>query len=86
MKINESEIELPATELRLAPRARENVWVEVGWFWGRQRVFLWLKDAMPLPSDLQGAAWIRGDLSRAWPHIQRFITNLRKRDKSIRNE
>jgi len=89
MKMNESEIELPATELRLAPRARENVWVEVGWFWGRlgrQRVFLWLKDDVPLPSDLQGAAWTRGDLSRAWPHIQRFIINLRKGDKSIRNE
>jgi hypothetical protein len=88
-KKNESEIELPATELHLTPRARENVWVEVGWFWGRlgrQRVFLWLKDDVPLPSDLQGAAWTRGGLTRAWPHIQHFIVNLRKGDKSIRYE
>ncbi|MBA3036683.1 MAG: hypothetical protein FP814_09340 [Desulfobacterium sp.] len=88
-KTNQGEIELPATELRLTPRARENVWVEVGWFWGRlgrRRVFLWLKDDVPLPSDLQGAAWTRGDLTRAWPHIQRFIISLRKGDKGIRNE
>lgn len=73
--------ELPATELRLTPRARENVWVEVGWFWGRldrRRIFLWLKDDVPLPSDLQGAAWIRGRLDKAWPEIQNFIVNLRE--------
>ena len=49
-----------AAELKFSPRARENVWVEVGWFWGRlgrERVFLWLKDEIKLPSDLQGAAW-----------------------------
>ena len=88
-KTNQGEIELPATELRLTPRARENVWVEVGWFWGRlgrRRVFLWLKDDVPLPSDFQGAAWTRGNLTRAWPYIQRFIMSLRKGDKSIRNE
>ena len=73
--------ELSATELRLTPRARENVWVEVGWFWGRldrRRIFLWLKDDIPLPSDLQGAAWVNGDLDKAWPEIQDFICNLRK--------
>ncbi len=72
---------LSATELRLTPRARENVWVEVGWFWGRldrRRIFLWLKDDIPLPSDLQGAAWVKGDLDKAWPAIQNFIINLRK--------
>ncbi len=72
--------ELPATELRLAPRARENVWVEVGWFWGRlgrRHIFLWLIDDVPLPSDLQGAAWSKGDFETAWPEIQDFIVNLR---------
>lgn len=71
---------LAATELRLTPRARENVWVEVGWFWGRldrRRIFLWLKDDVPLPSDLQGAAWIKGNSEEAWPEIQDFIVNLR---------
>ena len=74
------EKELPATELRLTPRARENVWVEVGWFWGRldrRRIFLWLKDDVPLPSDLQGAAWIKGNSDKAWPEVQDFIANLR---------
>jgi hypothetical protein len=73
--------ELPATELRLTPRARENVWVEVGWFWGRldrRRIFLWLKDNVPLPSDLQGAAWVKGNLDKAWPEIHEFICNLRQ--------
>lgn len=82
------ERELPATELRLTPRARENVWVEVGWFWGRldrRRIFLWLKDDVPLPSDLHGAAWTKGNLDKAWPEIQDFIVNLRKGIKSIPN-
>ena len=72
-----------AKELNLQPRARENVWVEVGWFWGRlgrQRVFLWLKDEdLRLPSDLQGAAWTRSDsLNGAWKSIEAFIESLRK--------
>ena len=78
---NGYERELSAIELRLTPRARENVWVEVGWFWGRldrRRIFLWLKDDIPLPSDLQGAAWVKGELNKAWPAIQNFIINLRK--------
>ncbi|MEI7999632.1 MAG: TIR domain-containing protein [Candidatus Omnitrophota bacterium] len=73
--------ELSAKELRLKPRARENVWVEIGWFWGRldrQRVFLWLKDELDLPSDLQGAAWTRADtLDGAWKSIEAFISKLR---------
>lgn len=78
---------LPATELRLGPRARENVWVEVGWFWGRlgrRRIFLWLKDDVPLPSDLQGAAWSKGDLLSAWSGIQDFIINLREGENELR--
>ncbi len=77
---------LPATELRLVPRARENVWVEVGWFWGRlgrQRIFLWLEDEVPLPSDLQGAAWSRGKFTQAWPQIRKFIINLREGDSDL---
>lgn len=79
--------ELPATELVLAPRARENVWVEVGWFWGRlgrRRIFLWLKDDVPLPSDLQGAAWSRGSINKAWPEIQDFIVTLREGESELR--
>jgi hypothetical protein len=73
--------EYPATQLHLEPRARENVWVEVGWFWGRlgrHRVFLWLKDEVRLPTDLQGAAWTRSkDLDGAWTSIEAFLVQRR---------
>lgn len=73
--------EYSAKELKLVPRARENVWVEVGWFWGRlgrQRVFLWLQDEIDLPSDLQGAAWTYADtLENSWDSIKAFMANLR---------
>lgn len=73
--------EFSARELQLSARSRENVWVEVGWFWGRlgrERVFLWLKDDVELPSDLQGAAWTRSkDISGAWKSIEAFMGQLR---------
>lgn len=70
-----------ASALKLMPRARENVWVEVGWFWGRlgrQRIFLWLQDEVELPSDLQGAAWtFSDDINSAWKSIEAFLVKLR---------
>jgi predicted nucleotide-binding protein len=44
-------------ELRLRVRARQNVSLEYGWFWGRlgrDRVLLLLKGELELPSDLAG--------------------------------
>jgi predicted nucleotide-binding protein len=38
-------------------RARQNVWVEVGWFWGRlgrNRVLLLVRGNVEIPSDLDG--------------------------------
>ena len=70
-----------ARELRLQARARENVWVEVGWFWGRlgrHRVLIWLEEDVELPSDLQGVASTRGPLEKAWPSIEAFLVTLRK--------
>lgn len=68
-------------DLVLTQRARENVWVEVGWFWGRlgrERVQIWQKDRIDLPSDLQGVANVRGaKLADAWPGIENFIRSLR---------
>ncbi len=72
---------VPATALKLEVRARENVWVEVGWFWGRlgrERIFLWLKDKVEIPSDLQGVA--RTDaptLDEAWSSITSFLQGMR---------
>jgi hypothetical protein len=37
-----------------------------------------------LPTDLQGAAWSKGDLERAWPEIQDFIVNLREGENELR--
>lgn len=42
------------------PRARQNVWVEVGWFWGRlgrDRVLILRKGEVEIPSDLQGVLY-----------------------------
>lgn len=72
---------VPATALKLEVRARENVWVEVGWFWGRlgrERIFLWLEDTVEIPSDLQGVARTDADcLEAAWPSISTFLIGMR---------
>lgn len=73
---------VPATALKLEVRARENVWVEVGWFWGRlgrERIFLWLKDRIDIPSDLQGVARTEAStLTEAWGSIESFLNNMRR--------
>ena len=42
---------------QLKPRARQNVWLETGWFWGRlsrERIIILCKGSLEIPSDLQG--------------------------------
>lgn len=42
---------------RLTPRARQNVWIELGWFWarlGKRRTLLIVKSDVEIPSDLHG--------------------------------
>jgi len=44
------------------PRSRQNVLIEVGWFWGRLglgRVLLLVKDQVEMPTDLQGLEYYR---------------------------
>jgi predicted nucleotide-binding protein len=63
-------------------RARENVWVEVGWFWGhrgREKLLLLTKGEVTIPSDLGNVVHYRytsspEDLA---DKIQLFITKLR---------
>jgi predicted nucleotide-binding protein len=46
-----------ASETDLKSRARQNVLIEIGWFWGRLgrgRVLLLVKGRVEIPSDLQG--------------------------------
>lgn len=49
----------PAELLKFRPRARENVWIEMGWLWsnlGRDRILLLVKKGdTTIPSDVQDA-------------------------------
>lgn len=48
------------SELRRRVRARQNVSLEYGWFWGRlgrKRVLLLIKGELELPSDLAGLSY-----------------------------
>lgn len=75
---------LAADRAAVAPRARENVWVEVGWFWGhrgRSKLLLLRKGEVTIPSDLGNVEhyeYTSGpedpDLE---PKIQQFIARLR---------
>lgn len=79
-KPESSEI-IPATELQFQMRARENVWIELGWFWGRlgrKNLFLWFKDNVEIPSDIQGVARTENnELEHAWKSIRTFIEGIR---------
>jgi predicted nucleotide-binding protein len=65
-----------------APRARQNVWIEVGWFWGRRdrsKVLLLLKGKAEIPSDLGN---VENYVYRESPlelgdKISRFVEKLR---------
>lgn len=74
-----------ATEPGVAAlRTRENVWVEVGWFWGhrsRSKLLLLRKGAVTIPSDLgnvESYEYTSGPEDPAVEHrIQKFIARLR---------
>lgn len=65
-----------------APRARENVWVEVGWFWGRRgrdKLLLLKKGEVSIPSDLGNVEHYSYDVSptEREREIRSFIDRLR---------
>ena len=65
-----------------AERARENVWVEVGWFWGRRgrsKLLLLTKGKVNIPSDLGNVEHYAYGTSPAEPEgvIQKFLDRLR---------
>jgi len=52
-----------------APRARQNVLLELGFFMGRlgrSRVFALVKDDIEIPSDFAGVVWGRIDANQGW--------------------
>lgn len=73
---------LAADPAAAAARARENVWVEVGWFWGhrsRAKLLLLRKGAVTVPSDLgnvENYEYTSSPEERD-PEIQKFIARLR---------
>jgi hypothetical protein len=74
--------ELTGDVSQLERRARQNVWLEVGWFWGhfgRDRFLLLCREKTVIPSDLQGMEYMeyqtnpveRGDAMRVFiRHLQ----------------
>lgn len=65
-----------------ASRARENVWIEVGWFWGRRgrsKLLLLKKGDVTVPSDLLGVEtcdYVTTPLERS-VMIDKFVSRLR---------
>jgi hypothetical protein len=67
-------------------RARQNVWVEVGWFWGRlgrSRVLLLVRGDVEIPSDLDGIEYHRYERSvlELDSYIQNFLLQVGKRNQ-----
>ncbi|MFH1008900.1 MAG: TIR domain-containing protein [Candidatus Latescibacterota bacterium] len=72
----------PAQIMKFAPRARENVWLEMGWLWavlGRDRILLLVKDETVMPSDIQDAVRVPhlGEPSSVRHRIVEFVEGLR---------
>jgi len=65
------------------PRARQNVWLEVGWFWGRlgtTRIMILRKGATEIPSDLHGLEMhpYNENPSEKGDDIRRFVSKIRR--------
>jgi hypothetical protein len=72
------------SELRRRVRARQNVSLEYGWFWGRlgrERVLLLIKGELELPSDLAGLTYQSYDVSpdECREEIAEFVEGIRNR-------
>jgi len=76
----------PASETLLESewrlRARQNVWLEVGWFWGklgRRRFLLLCQKDIEIPSDLAGVEFYRytSDPAEQGEEVRRFTDDLR---------
>lgn len=71
-----------ATSTQTAPRARQNVWIELGWFWGRlgrQRTWLISKGEIDIPSDYHGIVYLSyvNQLSDIYSRLQASLQGLR---------
>lgn len=54
---------------QLIPRARQNVVMELGWFWaklGGEKIAVLLEEGVEKPSDIEGLVYIKFDTDGAW--------------------
>lgn len=75
-----------AGKLDVQQRARQNVWVEVGWFWGRlgrDRVMLLVRGDVEIPSDLDGIDHLKydGSVLEREADIRTFLQKVSKRNQ-----
>jgi predicted nucleotide-binding protein len=64
--------------------ARQNVWLEVGWFWGRlrrDRVMVLVKGELEIPSDVLGIEYYRytSDPREQAESIRAFLNHIGRR-------
>lgn len=69
------------SDTETAPRARQNVWLEIGWIWGRLgrgRLLLLVQGNVEFPSDLAGVEYVRFERQPAEVAgaIQAFLTRV----------
>lgn len=69
-------------------RARQNIWIEIGWFWGRigmDRILILKKENVEIPTDLQGLIYepYKDKPSEASEAIRDFVNSLK--NKAILN-
>lgn len=71
-----------AHAITVEPRARQNVWIEVGWFWGAlglKNVLMLAKGEVEIPSDLAGVEHYgyRKAIQEKAKEIRAFVDRLR---------
>jgi len=74
--------ESPLTPIQQSARARQNAWLEIGWFWGRlgrDHIMLLVKGDIEIPSDLRGLEYYRyrKNVAELADRIQQFYKEHR---------
>lgn len=70
------------TPIQQFSRARQNAWLEIGWFWGRlgrDHIMLLVKGDIEIPSDLRGLEYhrYRNNVAELTDRIQQFYKEHR---------
>jgi hypothetical protein len=74
---------LAATPSAVVPRARQNVWLEIGWFWGRlgrDKIIVLTRGPIEIPSDYLGVEryeYTSSPLERS-RELERFILSIQR--------